>query len=147
MSDTEIKEKQLDTLAKYGTHTITVSEIYTGNIKSNNVQTMISFSIKVLNNGRDKGTFDFTCADGTTWYQWAESSSEPFYTDATNRTCLEYNGSLQELILSDSNQNKIIDYAGGYQDLTYSHNDSWVWVKRGDEIVEDITYILEYYED
>ena len=34
MSDTEIKEKQLDTLAKYGTHTITVSEIYDGNFIS-----------------------------------------------------------------------------------------------------------------
>ena len=32
MSDTEIKEKQLKTLSKYGTHTITVSEIYNGNL-------------------------------------------------------------------------------------------------------------------
>ena len=33
MSDTEIKEKQLETQSKYGTHTITVSEIYNGNLK------------------------------------------------------------------------------------------------------------------
>ena len=33
MSDTQIKEKQLETQSKYGTHTITVSEIYNGNLK------------------------------------------------------------------------------------------------------------------
>lgn len=45
MSDTEIKEKQLETQPKYGTHTITVSEIYNGNIKTNE-QKMISFTIR-----------------------------------------------------------------------------------------------------
>ena len=33
MSETEIKEKQLKTLSKYGTHNITVKEIFDGNLK------------------------------------------------------------------------------------------------------------------
>ena len=45
MSDKEIKEKRLDTLAKYGTHTITVSEIYNGNIAGSS-QTQIDPSIE-----------------------------------------------------------------------------------------------------
>ena len=87
LSETEIKEKQLETLAKYGTHTITVFEIYNGNIKSNNLQTIISFNIKVTEDGRDKGTFNFSCIKGSTWYQWASSSSDPLYVDSTFKTC------------------------------------------------------------
>ncbi len=41
MSDAEIKEKQLDTLEKYGTHTITVSEIYNGTFSTNNMKNRV----------------------------------------------------------------------------------------------------------
>ena len=47
MSDAEIKEKQLETLPKYGIHTITVSEIYNGNITgSSNAKAVAMFEDK-----------------------------------------------------------------------------------------------------
>ena len=102
MFETEIKEKQYDTLAKYGTHTITVSEIYNGNIKSNDVQTMISFSI--YDDYFNTGTHNFSCIEGITWADWADTTSgTPFYTDSAYHTCGFYGGSLQELILEVKN--------------------------------------------
>lgn len=147
MSDREIKEKQLDTLEKYGTHSIAVSEIYNGNIKSSNTQTMISFSIKVQDDGKDKGTFNFSCVQGATWYQWASTSSDPLYVNTAYKTCGYFEGSLQELILSDTNQEKGIWDESSYCQLARNDTGSWIVAKRGDEIVENITYILDFYED
>lgn len=54
MSNTELLEKQLATLCKYGIHTITVSEIYNGNLgyddssSSKPGATKIATSAKVL---------------------------------------------------------------------------------------------------
>ena len=53
----DLSTLELNTLSKYGTHKIKVSEIYTGNIRSNNVQTMISFSIS--DNFYRKWTMEF----------------------------------------------------------------------------------------
>ncbi len=137
----------LELTTQSGNYKIKVSEIYNGNIKNNNVQTTISFNIKVKDNDRDKGTFNFTCVEGETWYQWASSSSEPLYVNTTYETCGYFNGSLQELILSDSNQEHGISDSSSYCQLARNDRGTWELAKRGDEIVENITYILDFYED
>ena len=60
-----------------------------------------------------------------------------------------FDGSLQELILSDPNQDKGVCDSSKYCQLGRSASDvgSWSMVKRGDEIVENVTYILDYYMD
>ena len=117
---------------------------YTG---TQDEKTMISFSIKVQDNDRDKGTFNYTCIEGSTWYQWASSSSEPLYVNPTAEECGYFDGSLQELILSDTNQEHGIFDSSSYCQLARNDRGSWELAKRGDEIVEGITYILDYYED
>ena len=47
MSDTEIKEKQLETKPKYGTHTITVSEIYNGSLSNTTPSVATDYSNEV----------------------------------------------------------------------------------------------------
>ena len=149
LSETEIKETQLETLTKYGTHTIAVFEIYNGNIKSNNLQTIISFSIKVVDNSRDKGTFNFNCVNGSNWAQWAESTSEPFYTNDTVRWLGTYEGSLQDLILSKPNPNSDIYYSDGscMTTLIREWDGGWSYVTVGDAIIEGTTYVLDIYAD
>ena len=97
MEKDAILNTELNTLAKYGTHAITVYEIYNGNLKSNTVQTMISFSIS--DDFYQNGPWNLSCTAGTTWAEWAESTlSEPIYTDSDGYF-IYYDGSLQELIL------------------------------------------------
>ncbi|MBR0427977.1 MAG: hypothetical protein IJK18_07260 [Clostridia bacterium] len=110
MEKDAILHTELNTLAKYGTHTIAVYEIYNGNIKSNNVQTMISFKIKIWEPSTGyRDTYQIQCVQGMTWSQWANSNSEPIYNPYLmgEGWCGHFHGSLQELVLSLSDGDHI----------------------------------------
>lgn len=69
------------------------------------------------------------------------------YVNTTYEKCGYFNGSLQEIILSDTNQEHSVMDSSDCCKLGRNDDGSWRTVKRGDEIVENITYILDFYED
>lgn len=135
MSDTEIKEKQLNTLAKYGTYAITVSEIYNGNIKTDGAK-MISFKIRPWDHRTGfLDTIELQCTEGMTWAQWASSNNTPIYEGEYENMCGYFNGSLQELILSFGDDDTI-EYVDNYDYYTYLvTEDNWEWRSKSNAII------------
>ena len=120
MQKDAILNTQLNTLAKYGIHSIAVYEIYNGNLK-NNSQKMISFNIKEEYFGNK--TYNFSCLEGSTWDDWANATfSEPFYTDPSAQTCGDFfNGSLQELIKAATNREDFTWVNGDTGFISYTY--------------------------
>ena len=142
-----ILNTKLNTLSKYGVHTIAIYEIYNGNIKTNE-QKMISFTIRGADYyGGDYETYELQCVEGMTWAEWANSSSEPFYTSGSY--CVFFGGSLQELILS-FNDGDSIDY-WVYPMETYLKNESGSKVEKTTDVIksknEGGSYLLWSYYD
>ena len=84
-------------------YTVKLSEIYMGKLKGDDASVRISFSIKNEVNSTVEGTFPLSCIEGTTWKQWAESTSNPMYMNTANQSCGMFQGSLQDLILGRQN--------------------------------------------
>ena len=146
MEKDAILNTELNTLAKYGAHTIAVYEIYNGNIKTNE-QKMISFTIRESDfYGNHYETYELQCVEGMTWAEWANSSSKPFYSSGSY--CGYFGGSLQELILS-FNDGDSIDYWDGLME-TYLTLEGGSMVQTSDVIKsknEGGSYLLWQYYD
>ena len=161
----ELMDLPLTTLDKYGTHTINVSEIYNGSLKTNTEKT-ISFSITVRDNNVDLNTYNLSCVEGYSWEDWARSNAEPFYANTTYNVCGDFHGSLQDLIINvvnnppvydtDDSGNDLYSYAIKYLQyaetklLLKSSSDGHISMHQvwcNEDIVNDGNYVLNIYED
>lgn len=92
-------------------------------------------------------TYELQCVEGMTWAEWANSSSEPFYSDGIY--CGYFGGSLQELILS-FNDGDSIDYWEGLSE-TYLTLENRSEVQKTSDVIksknEGGSYVLWQYYD
>ena len=136
-----ILEKTLTT--EEGNQEIKVNEIWNGEIRLTNSETVIEFTIKVNANGMASSgnTYSFQAYKGETWEEWESRLKENGEWNHVNESS-EY---LMELLLGKNNSEDLLSYyqsgGGMYCNirLTLNSNDCLY----GDEIVNSGEYTVE----